>query len=52
MQHRNVENDDFILGAWIISQSCIHTQSLWYNQAVQEVEKFVYRTLVQDPNME
>ena len=39
MQHYNVEIDDFIHGTRIIFQSCTHTQSLWYDRAIQEVEK-------------
>ena len=49
MQHCNVEIDDFMCGTWIISQSCTHTQSLWYNQAIQEVEKHFVHDLGAKP---
>ena len=39
MQNCNVKIDDFVHGTQIISQSCTHTQSLWYNRVIQEVEK-------------
>ena len=40
MQHCDVGIDDFIHGSRIISQSCIHMQSvLWYKRALREVEK-------------
>ena len=45
MQHCNVKTIDFIHGTWIISESCAHTQSLWYDWAVQEVKKHFVKDL-------
>ena len=59
MQHCGVEIDDFKHGAWIISHSCTHMQSLRYDRTnygtigqSKKVENTLYNTLVQDPDME